>query len=403
MPARSQNSSPRTEPKNGPWRTFSVGLLLTLASIFTAAAVIAAWARPLIYDTDTWVETIGPLPQNDAVATAVADDAVTALFESQDVEGKIQSALPSQASFLASPLTNQIRTQVNGAAKKLVQSDQFSTIWTSANRLAHDQFLRLIENKADERLSAARQKAESVTLDLGQIRQQLRSTLGISGQQLFDQQAVENAATTADEISINLENTLKEVRRFAEVVDRLNTVLPIVAISLFLAALAVSRRRQKTLLTAGVAIVVTSALLLIALKAIKPEVTGLATTSVDQAALGAAWDQVTNKLTDASRMLMIPGFLVVIAALLAGPYSWAAQLRESAGLHKLSQSQAGDTCRRMGQFVDRYRNWFRAGGLIIALGTLLALSTVTLAGIVGAVALTVAYLSLVELSRQPKA
>lgn len=403
MPDRSQNSSPRREETNSPWRAFGVGVLLVLAGVATAAAVVAAWARPLIYDTDTWVETVGPLPENDAVATAVADDAVTALFESQDVEGKIQSALPPQASFLASPLTDQIRTRANVAAKQLVQSDQFSTIWTGANRLAHDQFLKLIENKADERLAAARQKAESVTLDLGQIRQQVRSALGISGQELFDQQAVENAATTADEISINLENTIKEVRHFAEVVDRLNRVLPIVAISLFLAALAVSRRRQKTFLAAGVTIIVTSALLLIALKAIRPEVEGMGASAVDQAALGAAWDQVTAKLHEASSWLMVPGFLVVAAALVAGPYGWAVRLRKAVGMHRLAESQAGDTCRAMGRFVDRYRNWFRAGGLVIAFGTLLLLSTVTLAGIVGAISLTVAYLSLVELSRQPEA
>lgn len=377
--------------------------MLVLASVATAAAVIAAWAQPLIFDTDTWVGTVGPLPQNEAVATAVADDAVEALFQSQDVEGKIKAALPSQAGFLAAPLSSQIETSANKAARRVIQSEQFTTIWTSSNRLAHDQFLKLIQNKPDERLAAARQKAESVTLDLGAIQQQIRSTLGITGQALIDPAAINSAASTADEFSLNLESRIKEVRRFAEVVDRLNTVLPIVAISLFLAALAVSRRRQKTLLVAGVALIVTSALLLIALKAIRPEVTGLAADATDQAALGAAWDQITGKLHGASKGLMIPGFLIVIVALVAGPYDWAVNLRQAAGLHKLADSRAARRWQSVRRFIDTYRTWFRSAGLVVALGTLLIVSSVTLAGIVGAVALTVGYLSLVEITRLVKA
>lgn len=405
MPKQSQNSSQskRAETKNRPWRTFSVGLLLLLASTFTASAVIAAWAQPLIFNTDTWVETVGPLPQNEAVATAVADDAVTALFQSQDVEGKIKGALPAQAGFLAAPLSSQIKTSANKAARNVIQSEQFSTIWTSANRLAHEQFLKLIKNKPDERLAAARGKAESVTLDLGAIQQQIRSTLGITGEALIDPAAVNNAASTADEVSLNLESKIKDVRRFATVVDRLNKVLPIVAISLFLAALAVSRRRQKTLLVAGVAIVVTSTLLLIALKGIRPEVVNMGSNVTDQSALGAIWDQVTNKLHSASKELMIPGFLVILLALVAGPYESAVRFRESTGLHKLATSQAAKSWQSVRRFIDSGRHWFRGAGIVIVLASLLVVSPLTLAGIVGAVALTVAYLSVVEIIRPTEA
>ncbi|MSU76038.1 hypothetical protein EXS54_01005 [Patescibacteria group bacterium] len=365
--------------------------------------MIAAWAQPLIFNTDTWVETVGPLPQNEAVATAVADDAVTALFQSQDVEGKIKGALPAQAGFLAAPLSSQIKTSANKAARNVIQSEQFSTIWTSANRLAHEQFLKLIKNKPDERLAAARGKAESVTLDLGAIQQQIRSTLGITGEALIDPAAVNNAASTADEVSLNLESKIKDVRRFATVVDRLNKVLPIVAISLFLAALAVSRRRQKTLLVAGVAIVVTSTLLLIALKGIRPEVVNMGSNVTDQSALGAIWDQVTNKLHSASKELMIPGFLVILLALVAGPYESAVRFRESTGLHKLATSQAAKSWQSVRRFIDSGRHWFRGAGIVIVLASLLVVSPLTLAGIVGAVALTVAYLSVVEIIRPTEA
>lgn len=403
MPAEGQNSSSRSKETNGPWRKFGVGVLLVLAGVATATAVLASWVQPLIYDTDRWVETVGPLPQNDAVSTALADHTVTALFESQEVEGKIKQALPTPAQFLAAPLADQVQAKANQVAKRIVQSDQFNTVWTTANRAAHNQLVRVIENKPDQKLAAARQKAESVTLDLGALRQQVRTTLGITGEELFNPSDLQGAVSKADQVSLNLETKIKEVRRMAEVVDRLNKVLPVVAISLFLAALAVSRRRQKTLLAAGATIIVTSALLLIALKSAKPEIEGMGASATDQAALGAAWNQITGKLHEASNLLMVPGFLMVIIGLLAGPYQWATQVREAAGLDKLSQSQVGDTCRMAGQFVDRYRNWFRAVGLVVAFGTLLLLSTVTLAGVVGAASLAVVYLSLVELSRQPEA
>lgn len=386
----------KPETKNSGWRKAAVGILIFLACVATGAAVIASWVQPLIFNTDKWIDTVGPLPKDPAIASAVATDTVDALFESQNVERVISDALPERARFLAQPLSDQIRTEATKLATEFVQGDKFQSIWVGANRLAHEQFVKIIEQPAGEsKLEQVAGKAETVSLDLAAVQEQVRQQLGISGEKLFDPSQLK----AADGFAVDLKNQVDELRRTTQVVDRLHSGLPFIALALFLASLAVSRSRRTTLLAVGLGVMATSAALLIALKAAKPEVVGLAAQTINQNALAAAWEQVVGDLAGAVTWLMVPGALVVLAGLVAGPYAWAVRLRELAGLPKLERTGAAEGWRSFRNTVDVRRAWFRGGGVVVVVGALLLASSVTLAGVITAVAAAVAYLSLVELLR----
>ncbi len=390
-------SKKETNPKkNSGWRKTVVGTLIFLACVAIGAGVTASWLQPLIFSTDEWIETVGPLPRDPAIATAVATDTVDALFESQNVEQVISDSLPERTRFLAGPLSDQIRTEATTLATDFVRSDRFSDIWTGANRLAHDQFVRIVERpEGQSKLEQLAGKAETVSLDLAALQDRVREQLGISGERLFDPAQLK----AADGFAVDLKKQVREIRRTAEVVDRLHRGLPFVALALFLAALAVSRSRRTTLLAIGLSVMATSAVLLIALKTVKPEVVGLAAQSVNQSALAAAWDQVAAGLHSSIAWLMLPGALVVLVGLLAGPYRWAVRSRELAGIPKLRQSGAARGWQSFRNTVEARRQWFRGGGVVIVLGALLLASSVTLAGVIVSAAVVVAYLSVVELLR----
>jgi hypothetical protein len=384
--------------KNSGWRKFFVGLLILLACVATAAGTFASWVQPLIFNTDKWIDTVGPLPKDPAIANAVATDTVDALFESQNVEQVITDSLPERAQFLAGPLSDQIRTEATKLATQFVQGDKFSEIWTGANRVAHSQFVKIIERPAGQsKLEQAASKAETVSLDLAGVQEQVRKQLGISGEKLFDPAQLK----AADGFAVDLKEQVQEIRETADLVDRLHRGLPFIALALFLASLAVSRSRRTTLLAVGISIMATSAVLLIVLKTAKPEVTGLAAQSINQQALAAAWEQVTKDLHSAIAWLMLPGALVALVGILAGPYAWAVKLRELVGLPKLQQTGVAKGWNSFRNTVDVRLGWFRGGGIVIVVAALLIAQTVVLGTVIAAIAAAVAYLSLVELVRTP--
>lgn len=397
--ARVSKGEPNTLTKNSGWRKAIVVFLIFLGCVATGAGVVASWLQPLIFSTDKWVQTVGPLPKDQAIATAVATDTVDALFESQNVEQVISDSLPQQARFLAKPLTDQIRTQATTMATDLVKSDKFQDVWTGANRLAHDQFVRVIEQpEGQSKLEQLATKADTITLDLGAVQEQVRQQLGLSGERLFDPAQLK----AADGFAVDLKKQINEIRKTANLVDRLHRGLPFIALALFLAALAVSRSRRTTLLGVGLSLMATSAVLLITLKVIKPEIIGLAAQPVNRDALAAAWEFIIGDLRTAITWLMVPGALVVLVGVLAGPYQWAVRLRELAGIPKLRQSGAATAWQSARGTVETRKQWFRGGGVVIVIGVLLLASSVTLAGVIAATAAAVAYLSVVELVRAPR-
>lgn len=384
------------DSKNSRWRKCAVAVLVFLACTATGAAVVASWLQPLIFSTDKWIQTVGPLPQQPAIATAIATDTVDALFESQNVEQVVSDALPEPARFLAQPIVSQVRTQATTVATDLVRSDKFQGIWVGANRLAHDQFVKLLERpNATDKLAAAAQKADTISLDLAAVQEQVRGQLGLSGERLFDPAQLK----AADGFVVNLKEQIDELRATADLVDRLHRGLPFLALAFFLAALAVSRSRRTTLLAVGLSLLATSAALLIALKVAKPEVTGLAAQPINQQALAAAWEYVLGDLRAAITWLMLPGALVVLVGLMTGPYAWAIQLRKAAGLPKLQQTGAANAWRSFRGTVEARKQWFRGGGVVIVIGALLLASSVTLGTLITAAAAAVIYLSIVELLR----
>ncbi len=119
------------------WRGVARWTLLVVGGLLAILSVLMIWVRDELLDTNTWVNTMAPVAASPAVQSAIANDVTTQLFEKADVQTRVKDALPSNAAFLAPPLTNQLRSFTNDAAKRLVASDRFQNLWNEINRRAH--------------------------------------------------------------------------------------------------------------------------------------------------------------------------------------------------------------------------------------------------------------------------
>jgi CelD/BcsL family acetyltransferase involved in cellulose biosynthesis len=80
------------------------------------------------------VATVGPLVDKPAVQDAAAVRITNAVVDNADLDKKIRELLPARAKGLASTIAAGAEQAVSAAATKIVESDQFETLWKEINR-----------------------------------------------------------------------------------------------------------------------------------------------------------------------------------------------------------------------------------------------------------------------------
>ena len=374
------------------WKPFLFGLFTLLACIALAASLLAAWAQPLIFNTDHWVSVVTPLSKNSAVVSAVSTDTVTALFSSANVQSRIQDALPPKTTFLAAPLTSQLQTYATGLATKLVQSDQFQNVWILSNRTAHDQLVAIITNQPS---SSPGVSVGKIQLNLSDITSLLQQRLGASGQQLFG--GLNTSSQSQNSASLPIKQHVRAIRNTANLINDLHAVLPAITVALFLSALVFAHRWSRAIVVFGLGVAITAAILLIVLKAGKPELVQMAKTSLNQQAVAAVWDRLVAPLQGAGTTAIWVGLIIAVLGVLAGPYRWAVNFRAKLGAERLGKSAFASWVQQARGFIANYKGWFYGVGVAAALLGLLIASSITWVTIVTVVAILVIYSAIVAL------
>lgn len=129
-------------------RHLLLGILVVLFSILLPLSVTLGWVRTSIASTSGWVHTVGDIPSEPAVATALGTELTNEVFSALQVQQSVSSALPPRASFLAGPVTNAVRGYVQQGLTTAIQSPQFHTLWIQANTFAHAQLIAVLQGKS---------------------------------------------------------------------------------------------------------------------------------------------------------------------------------------------------------------------------------------------------------------
>ena len=322
-------------------------VLLIASIVLFAVAVPATWARRTLLDTDRYVATVAPLAQDPAVQEYLARTTTEQLFAALHVEERLSESLQKRdprLAFLAAPIANGVQSFVQERLQQVLASETFAQAWEAANRFAHAQLIAALEGGGETVQVANGQ----VVLNVLPLVNQALATMSevvtdIVGHSVtlppISGDEIPSEAVTKLETALGVDlperfgtivvydaDELEAVQRGVELASRL-IVLVVLLFLLFAAlAIAISPRKRRTLVQLATALLV---VLVIERRFAIAEGDSIVTKAKpeNQAAARAVVDQVIGALLRYTGWLLVFALLILLIALLTGPYPWAVRVR----------------------------------------------------------------------------
>lgn len=382
------------------WRNAIAGVSIVLGVVLLFMAISAVWLNRTIMDENRWVETVAPLAQDPAIQNYVATSASNALLSSVDVQGYVSQALkvlPAQAQFLATPITAAIDSFVRQQAVKFVRSPQFPQLWTQMNRLAHRAFIASITQTQGGLVNNQNGK---VTLDVGVLVDQIKAALTSQGLGFVNNIPV--PATNREVVLVD-SPALGQLSSAIQLMNVMAYVLPILALALLGAGVAVAMNRRKAVLWIGIGILIGTVLPIeaIYLGAVPFANAAGRLGNVPTAAAQDAYNIVFRNLVAANQLVAVVGLVFLIGAIVAGPSKWATALR--GGLtHGINSIGPDWDFGPFGEWIFAHRAGMRTAGAIVAVASLLVFRVRSIAAILWIVVAYLVWLVLVALFGRPR-
>jgi hypothetical protein len=302
-------------------RRITIRALLGLATILTIAAIFALWANRQVLNPDNWSETSTAIIQDDAVRTQLSEYLVDQLYTDVDVQSSLAGNLPPALAPLAGPLSGALRTLAERVANRAMDRPRVQQVWKEANRLTAKQFVAIAEGDS----KAITANGNAVVLDLRVELVDLAERLGLPPA------VVGQIPPTAGRIKIMSADQVSVAQDVVGAVRGLAIILPAAALALFaLAIFLATGRRRRTLLWAGIDLVIAGALVLIGRNlAGDALLNSLVTDDAVRPAAANAWAIGSAMLQDIAQATIVIGIPALFAAWLAGPTSAAVSARRA--------------------------------------------------------------------------
>lgn len=318
-------------PAAGGHRKLSLALVV-IAGILTFVAIFSIWANRQALNTDNWVNTSGRLLANKEVEERLADYLGQQVAENVDVKGELEAALPPRLDPLAAAAAGGINQLTPRIAERALESSQLQALWATANRLAHERLLEVLDGGG----STVSTEHGEVVLDLKPLVSQIGDELGVGAG------LAEKLPADAGKLTILRSDQLEAAQTGAHLLRELPIFLTLLALILFAVAIWIAGpRRRETLRGVGLAFIVAGLLVLI-LRSIGGNVLvdSVVANPTAKPAVHAVWGIATSLLATVATSALAFGILVVIAAWLAGPTKIASRLRREAAPYVREQRAA---------------------------------------------------------------
>ncbi|GIK77975.1 MAG: hypothetical protein BroJett022_16650 [Actinomycetes bacterium] len=312
-------------------------VLVVIATLTGALALLSTWVKRQLYDTDQWVETSSALLADETIRSELANFLTAEIFASGRVREEVAKVLPPKAEPLAGPASAGLSQLFNKAVNEILQTSFVQNLWEEANRKASEAFIAIANDEpiATGVLGEAKEKTESVNLDLTTIRAAVTEKLGIElpGQGLGSGEALQ-ASVEAGNAQAGLEviapDEISTLRDVSSLIEKGAVVLLLLTFALYAVAISIARgMRLRTLTSVGLSLIVVGLGVLTARSLLGTTVVDslVASDSVKPAAT-AAWDISTELLQTMGQSTVAYGLVALVAALLAGGTRWATWIRE---------------------------------------------------------------------------
>lgn len=302
-------------------RRYAIRGALITATILAVVAIFAVFANRQVLDANNWADTSGALLENQAIRTQVSEFVVDQVYTNVDVTGQVADALPPRLKPLAGPVANGFREFAERRMLRTLDRPRVQQTWKEANRATARQFVKIAEGKSD----AISAQGNAVILDLRPIVLELVRRLGLS------QSLVDRIPASAGRIKIMSSDQAGTLQNAVTALKGLALVLPLLAIGLLaLAVYLASGRRRRTLLFAGIDLVVAGVVVLVTRNLVgNAIVNSLAKTDAIKPTAEASWSIGTRMLRDVAQATIVAGIPAIVAAWLAGPMRPAVAFRRT--------------------------------------------------------------------------
>lgn len=341
-----------------------MGVAIALAVLFGIAMVAAnqtAWLTTVILDTDRFVETLEPLPRDDAVSLALADRVADTVIESFDVTVVIAETLPEGLEFIAVPLTNGVRELTAGIAQEIIRSDAFGTVWISALTASHS-IVTAYVGAIEEGVLV---EAEGVVaLDLTVVGAQISEALGDRGFELLE--------GSDSDLTIELFELPDSgfIKTIVTLMYSIRWIVFLLTIGLLLLAIGVATDRRRISVWIGGATVFAMLSSLIAVRMGRPALTRGIEDPIQRAGAEAAWGIVLERFIWQTWVVLLLGVILLLVTWAIGNSDSAASFRSAVGIKGNSRHTSGTPSSAMTAVASHHRliEW---GAVAVFVGYLL--------------------------------
>lgn len=309
---------------------------MVVAALLAPLSALATWSHATLLDTDEYVAMVAPLAEDPAVQDEISRRITDAVFEALDVEERTATTLaaiaerprvegatenlPIDLTSFAVPISNAVRGFTSDQVEKLVASDAFEDAWIAANREAHASLVAALTGQTSAGVSVTDGR---VSVNLAAFIAAIKPVLIERGVPFADRIPAVNAQFVVLD-SANLGKAQTSVR----LLDPLHTVLPVTAVLLLAAGVALAPARRRALVIGASMVVGTLVLLLLGVQVLRALYLG----DLEQALLvpeagQVLFDSVSMPLRLWVRASAVLFLLIALGAWLAGPSSAARAVR----------------------------------------------------------------------------
>ncbi len=291
-------------------RRFWVGVLVAIAMIATLFAGAAYWARDTIYDEDNFVDLAGEIVSNEAVINEIASVVTDQIFVQPQVEQAIVEVIPD-------PLKPFQGAIITGAKEGLKQGLLF-VIATEFVQNAFDQQLRKVHTQITT--------GQSVTFGLDDV----GAALSIDTNSGLLGDATSLIPDSFTSITVLTPEDAPWLYRLLDLLDGLWFWLALIVLAAYIAAIAVSRQRRKTVYSAAMAVAVGAIVMIIGIQIARAISLGALPSTVNQSAAETIIDLVISGLRGMYIWMAIIAFVIFAISLSWGKLGLVSAVSSSA-------------------------------------------------------------------------
>jgi Short C-terminal domain len=286
-----------------------VWVLIVVSTVVLLIGAVTIWVKREVLDTNNFTASTTELMRNPEVQSALATFLVDQIYENVDVKADLERQLPKNLKGLAGPAAAALNDYGTRAATRLLATSAVIDLVQAATRVAHSEFLRIVDGKPGA--------GQKVYLQLRPVVLKLAGRLGL------EEQVAARLPPDAGQFVVldDTNGTIETVRQSVKLVRALSLFLLLVVVALYAAAIWLARGwRREAILRCGAGALIVGLLLFVIRHVLQGVLLdALVGQRPARPAVGAAYLILTELLMAIAWTAVAVGIITVVLAFLAGP------------------------------------------------------------------------------------